>query len=390
MARQKIGEYTAKRIVSEFLGLPYHGIFFNSPTDTFSQIEKLDNKKTYVVKVDEGVKKRFKQGLVKLDIAVTDLSKVIKEFQARGYSYFLVEEYRTHLPEDERYLAVQRERDGLVVYVSENGGVNIEDHQEKVQRFLAIPENFEKIAKIVNLTPDVIEKIIIACDTYHFSFLEINPLIVTGKEYFFLDLAVEVDSAGEFFVNGAWSEDSFVMGNGEKTTSEEENISLLSAKSQASFRLVVLNPQGSLWMLLSGGGASIVLADEVYNQGKGSELANYGEYSGNPTAEETYLYTKNILSLLLKAKSQNKKLIIAGGVANFTDIRVTFKGIIKDLDEVKDELQKAKVKVFVRRGGPYQEEGLKAMRDYLQQTKLLGVVAGPEMVLTDIVQEALK
>ena len=335
-------------------------------------------------------KKRFKQGLVKLDIAVTDLSKVIKEFQARGYSYFLVEEYRTHLPEDERYLAVQRERDGLVVYVSENGGVNIEDHQEKVQRFLAIPENFEKIAKIVNLTPDVIEKIIIACDTYHFSFLEINPLIVTGKEYFFLDLAVEVDSAGEFFVNGAWSEDSFVMGNGEKTTSEEENISLLSAKSQASFRLVVLNPQGSLWMLLSGGGASIVLADEVYNQGKGSELANYGEYSGNPTAEETYLYTKNILSLLLKAKSQNKKLIIAGGVANFTDIRVTFKGIIKALDEVKDELQKAKVKVFVRRGGPYQEEGLKAMRDYLQQTKLLGVVAGPEMVLTDIVQEALK
>ena len=390
MARQKIGEYTAKRIVSEFLGHPYHGIFFNSPTDTFSQIEKLDNKKTYVVKVDEGVKKRFKQGLVKLDIAVTDLSKVIKEFQARGYSYFLVEEYRTHLPEDERYLAVQRERDGLVVYVSENGGVNIEDHQEKVQRFLAIPENFEKIAKIVNLTPDVIEKIIIACDTYHFSFLEINPLIVTGKEYFFLDLAVEVDSAGEFFVNGAWSEDSFVMGNGEKTTSEEENISLLSAKSQASFRLVVLNPQGSLWMLLSGGGASIVLADEVYNQGKGSELANYGEYSGNPTAEETYLYTKNILSLLLKAKSQNKKLIIAGGVANFTDIRVTFKGIIKALDEVKDELQKAKVKVFVRRGGPYQEEGLKAMRDYLQQTKLLGVVAGPEMVLTDIVQEALK
>ena len=65
MARQKIGEYTAKRIVSEFLGLPYHGIFFNSPTDTFSQIEKLDNKKTYVVKVDEGVKKTLQTRLGK-------------------------------------------------------------------------------------------------------------------------------------------------------------------------------------------------------------------------------------------------------------------------------------------------------------------------------------
>ena len=143
-------------------------------------------------------------------------------------------------------------------------------------------------------------------------------------------------------------------------------------------------------MLLSGGGASIVLADEVYNQGYGKELANYGEYSGNPNAEETYLYTKAVLRLLLHSKAKKKVLIIAGGVANFTDVRITFKGLIKALEEVKESLQKKHVTVFVRRGGPYQKEGLTMMKDFLEQAGLLGIVEGPELILTDVVEKALK
>jgi len=93
-------------------------------------------------------------------------------------------------------------------------------------------------------------------------------------------------------------------------TEEEENILTLSQKSQAAFKFDFLNPNGSVFMLLSGGGASIVLADEVANQGFGKELANYGEYSGNPNEEETFIYTKNLLSLLLKSKAPKKVLII--------------------------------------------------------------------------------
>ena len=180
------------------------------------------------------------------------------------------------------------------------------------------------------------------------------------------------------------------MADGSGKTDEEKAVEELSDKSQASFRLAVLNPNGSIFMLLSGGGASIVLADEVYNQGKGKELANYGEYSGNPNAEETYLYTKQILRLLLSSQAKRKALIIAGGVANFTDIRVTFKGIIQALDEVKNELKAQGVKVFVRRGGPYQEEGLATMKTYLEKEDLLGTLAGPEMMLTDVVSQGLK
>ena len=142
-------------------------------------------------------------------------------------------------------------------------------------------------------------------------------------------------------------------------------------------------------MLLSGGGASIVLADEVYNQGFSKELANYSEYSGNPNEEETYIYAKNLLSLLIKSKANKKVLIIGGGVANFTDIRITFKGIIKALTEVKEELKKQRVKVFVRRGGPYQKGGLMLMKDFLEKESLFGKVVGPEIVLTDVVIDGL-
>lgn len=83
-------------------------------------------------------------------------------------------------------------------------------------------------------------------------------------------------------------------------------------------------------------------------------------------------------------------LIIAGGVANFTDVRVTFNGLIKALNEVKNELHALGVKIFVRRGGPYQEEGLAKMKEFLEKEQLLGIVSGPEMVLTEIVTKAIE
>jgi ATP-citrate lyase beta-subunit len=190
-------------------------------------------------------------------------------------------------------------------------------------------------------------------------------------------------------VHGAWSKEDYTDGSRADKTQEEKNIEALAEGSPASLKLTVFNPQGEIFLLLSGGGASIALADEVYNRGYGKELANYGEYSGNPNDEETYTYTRNVLSLLLKSTAGKKVLIIAGGVANFTDIRKTFKGVIKALNEVADTLREQHVKVYVRRGGPYQKEGLSAMKVFLEKEGLYGYVAGPEMICTNIVKEAL-
>jgi ATP citrate (pro-S)-lyase len=55
-------------------------------------------------------------------------------------------------------------------------------------------------------------------------------------------------------------------------------------------------------------------------------------------------------------------LIIGGGIANFTNVAATFGGIIDALKNYKEGLQRHKVKIFVRRGGPNYQEGLKKMR----------------------------
>lgn len=60
--------------------------------------------------------------------------------------------------------------------------------------------------------------------------------------------------------------------------------------------------------------------------------------------------------------ADGKLLFIGGGIANFTNVAATFKGIITALREYQKKLQEHKVRIFVRRGGPNYQEGLKAMR----------------------------
>jgi succinyl-CoA synthetase beta subunit len=133
----------------------------------------------------------------------------------------------------------------------------------------------------------------------------------------------------------------------------------------------------------------VTLADEVHNQGFGKELGNYGEYSGNPNEEETLHYARQVLKLMLHSKARRKVLVISGGVANFTDVRVTFRGVVRALEEVKKELREQGIRVFVRRGGPYEVQGLAMMQRFLEEESLLGVVAGPDMALSEIVPRAL-
>lgn len=394
MARKKISEFTAKKIFTQALKLPYEGISFDVSQDSSGSLETLDPKKTYVVKVDEGVKKRMKNGLIALNKKPSELFAEIQTLQKKGYTHFIIEPFLAHKSESEKYLSVEQVREGLQVFFSHKGGIDVEENQDTIQQtVIKSKEDAEAFMKKIGMDRDfelLLKAIKDIFEKYYFSFVEINPLVVENDKVYFLDLAAEVDSAGEFFVHDVWNEKDFRTGKSKERTEEEKTVQQLAAKSQAAFSLEVLNPDGSIFMLLSGGGASIVLADEVYNQGYGNELANYGEYSGNPNAEETYLYTKVVLSLLLKSKAKRKVLVIAGGVANFTDVRITFKGLIKAFDEVKEKLKEQHITVYVRRGGPYQEEGLSMMKTFLEKEGLLGAVEGPEIVLTNIVGRALQ
>ncbi|KFM80410.1 ATP-citrate synthase, partial [Stegodyphus mimosarum] len=82
--------------------------------------------------------------------------------------------------------------------------------------------------------------------------------------------------------------------------------------------------------MVAGGGASVIYSDTICELGGASELANYGEYSGAPTEMQTYEYAKTILSLMTHERHQDGKiLLIGGGIANFTNVAATFKGIVK-------------------------------------------------------------
>jgi ATP-citrate lyase beta-subunit len=132
-----------------------------------------------------------------------------------------------------------------------------------------------------------------------------------------------------------------------------------------------------------------VIADEVYNVGLGDQLANYGEYSGNPNTDETYDYTMQLMKLIIDSKAPKKVLFIGGAVANFTDIAKTFAGIIRAFDDSAAALKKQDLKVFVRRGGPNQEIGLEKIKVALEKHGMLGGVYGPDVSISDALQAAL-
>ena len=372
MSRNKLSEYQSKNIVNSIIGNKYIGWSIGSD---LGLVDEITGYEIYVVKVDQAVKKRFKNGLVALSVKKSNIVKTINSFQERGYEHFIVEPYIQHESSDERYISFQRDRSGILVSYSASGGVDIEDNLSTLESWLLTPKTMKKTSAGTGLSVDVLKRFHDKFNELHLTLLEINPYIITRGTVSILDSAIEVDSAAIDLVDG-WSEADIrypVVNH----TQEELAVRFLNDDSPASFNLSVLNKNGSIFLLLSGGGASVVIADEIYSSGFGKEIANYGEYSGNPSRHETYLYTRQVLSLMNASSASAKVLFIGGAVANFTDIATTFNGVIDALQEQAKELINANVKVYVRRGGPREEEGLNHIKQVLKEMGILGGVYDP-------------
>ena len=90
------------------------------------------------------------------------------------------------------------------------------------------------------------------------------------------------------------------------------------------------------------------------------------------------------------AQGRGKVLIIGGAIANFTDVAKTFTGIIQAFENYQDKLKEVDVKIYVRRGGPNYEKGLKDIKEAADRMGLYIEVYGPETHVTDIVRMALE
>ncbi len=434
MAHKAIREADGKRMLARLLK-DYSGGTFNisDKVVTIGPDTNMANLPTQyswlttnklVVKPDQLIKRRGKNKLILVNATYTQAQEWIKEkterpitvhgkFSADGkpadkgttgqLTHFIIEPMVPHKEQDECYVAIMSTKTGDTILFYHEGGVNVGDVDTKASR-LEVPigtyptsSEVEKalLAKVPAdrkaLIADFVEALFKFYADLNFTYLEINPIVVTKDTVIPLDLAAKLDSTAEFESGAKWGSIEFPAPFGRALTNEEAYIEDLDSQTGASLKLTILNPEGRVWTMVAGGGASVIYADTITDLGYMKELANYGEYSGDPSEEFTYLYAKTILDLMTrKVNPKGKFLLIGGGIANFTDVASTFKGIIRALKEYQEKLQENKVKIYVRRGGPNYQEGLCQMRKLGEELGLPIEVYGPETHMTKIVSMALK
>ena len=417
MAQRGIREYDAKRMLAKYLpdylkDFSYKGeIALVSPQtdlDSLAAENPWLKAKKLVVKPDQLFGKRGKLGMVLLDATWNEArayleknmgSDVVVGGVAGKLTHFIVEPFVPH--REELYVAISSDYDGDNIYFSSDGGICVEENWDKVvQVRVGVLEGIDGIDLRSKLPSSlgnrlfVVEYFIKALYRFYvdlgFAYLEINPFTFDNGSIIPLDLVAKLDDAEEYWQRKKWEGLEFPDPFGRTMCEEELFIKDLDSKTGASLKLTILNPKGRVWTMVAGGGASVIYADTICDLGHAGELANYGEYSGDPNTEETYLYCKTILDLMTREKdTKGKVLMIGGAIANFTDVANTFKGIVMALKEYQDILRDTGVKIYVRRGGPNYEVGLKLMREL---GEMLGVpieVYGPETHMTRIVPLAL-
>jgi len=418
MAQKGIREYDAKRLVGkallQLLGKPPRFgdrlVLVTPDTDLDGLPDEHPWLKTerLVAKPDQLFGKRGKNDLLCLDKPFAEIRTWIEERMGREVTigktrgrltHFLIEPFVPH--EAEYYLAFTSKRDADLIHFSPQGGVDIEEGWDTVTTIEVPILGDITPSEIEAALPDVpsadalaslIEALYRVYVDYYFTYLEFNPIAAVDGDLIPLDTVAKLDDTAAFQAAEKWGDIEFPKPFGMDPSDEEAYIASLDEKTGASLKLTILNPNGRVWLMVAGGGASVIYADTVVDLGFGGELANYGEYSGNPTTELTYEYAKTILHLLTRRpdpQGRPKYLLIGGGIANFTDVAKTFTGIIKAIREYRDRLIENKVKIFVRRGGPNYKEGLEKMHRLGEELGLPIEVYGPETHMTHIVSLAL-
>ncbi|NYT01297.1 MAG: ATPase [Methanosarcinales archaeon] len=418
MAQRGIREFDAKRMLARLLpeylnDFNYKGEVALAGPDTDLDGMAAENlwltKKKLVVKPDQLFGKRGAHGLVLLDATWQQARKYIEEKMgseavvgntAGMLTHFLIEPYIPH--EEELYVAISSDYEGDNIFFSTEGGVCVEEKWDQVARIhvdtlkgidkadllsrmpASLGDRKEQMARFV----EALFKFYSECG---FAYLEINPFTLVDGSIIPLDMVAKLDDAEEFWCRKKWGDLEFPEPFGRSLSPEEQYIKDIDAKTGASLKLTILNPRGHVWTMIAGGGASVIYTDTISDLGFAGELANYGEYSGDPNTEETYHYTKTILDLMTREKDPRGKILLIGGaIANFTDVANTFKGIVMALREYRVKLKEHGVKIYVRRGGPNYEEGLKLMRRLGTELGVPIEVFGPETHMTRIVPLALK
>ena len=354
-------------------------------------------KSKLVVKAHEALGSRFKLGLVKVDLDLKGAESAAKEMIGRQVgsitvSQVIVCEMIPH--KEEYYCAVKSTREGTDVLVANCGGIEVESNWDRVKR-LAVEvgqqptaDALEKLAKdagfagsLVKKVADFAGKMFTCFDSEDAQYLEVNPVVLREQdnELIALDAVTLLDGDAKFR-HPDWNF-AFAAEFGRAYSKHETEVMAVDSKIKGSVKFIEI-PGGDTAMLPAGGGASVYYSDAVV--ARGGKLANYAEYSGDPPDWAVEVLTDKVCSL-----PGIKNIIVGGAIANFTDVKKTFGGIINGFRKAKSEGKLKGVKIWVRRGGPREKEGLDAMRALKDEGFDINVF-DRNTPLTDIVDKALQ
>lgn len=350
-----------------------------------------------VAKAHEALGSRFKLGLVKVGLDLKDAVAATKEMIGRQVgsikvTQVIVSEMVPH--KEEYYCAVKSTREGSEVLVANCGGIEVESNWERVKRLCLevgqtpSPDALEKLSKDAGFTgaltkkmADFAGKMFTCFDSEDAQYLEVNPVVVreSDGELVALDAVTLLDGDAKFR-HPDWNF-QFAAEFGRAYSKDEMEVMAVDSKIKGSVKFIEI-PGGDTAMLPAGGGASVYYSDAVV--ARGGKLANYAEYSGDPPDWAVEVLTEKVCSL-----PGIKNIIVGGAIANFTDVKKTFGGIINGFRKAKSDGKLKGVKIWVRRGGPREKEGLDAMRTLKDEGFDINVF-DRNTPLTDIVDKALQ
>ncbi|HED30258.1 MAG TPA: ATP citrate lyase [Prosthecochloris aestuarii] len=350
-----------------------------------------------VVKAHEAIGGRFKLGLVKLGLNLEEAVEAAREMigckvGTAEIRQVIVAEMLDH--DEEYYISMAGNPEGAELLLSAKGGVDIEDNWDTVRRIsigidespsiedltkLAIEAGFPE-GEIAERVAKIASRLVLCFDNEDAQSIEINPLVIRKSDMRFaaLDAVMNVDWDARFR-HADWDFKP-VSEIGRPFTEAEQQIMEIDSRIKGSVKFVEV-PGGEVALLTAGGGASVFYADAVV--ARGGTIANYAEYSGAPPDWAVEALTETLCQL-----SNIKHIIVGGAIANFTDVKATFGGIINGLRESKANGFLKGVKIWVRRGGPNETEGLAAISKLKDEGFDIHVY-DRNMPMTDIVDLAM-
>lgn len=350
-----------------------------------------------VAKAHEALGSRFKLGLVKVDLDLKAAEIATREMIGRQVgsitvSQVIVSEMIPH--KEEYYCAVKSTREGADVLIANCGGIEVESNWERVKRLslevgqVPSPDQLEQLAKEAGFSNPLAKKMaqfaekMFACfDNEDAQYVEVNPVVLRQSDELLVALdAVTLLDGDAKFRHPDWNF-PFAAEFGRAYSKNELEVMAVDSKIKGSVKFIEI-PGGDTAMLPAGGGASVYYSDAVV--ARGGKLANYAEYSGDPPDWSVEVLTEKVCSL-----PGIKNIIVGGAIANFTDVKKTFGGIINGFRKAKADGKLKGVTIWVRRGGPREKEGLDAMRELKEEGFDINVF-DRYTPLTDIVDKAIQ